>query len=541
METMTRRQFMGTAGCIASVATLTASAPAQAQAATLPAWDQEADVVVIGFGGAGAAAAITAAQENLGSCIVIEAAPEAYAGGNTSVCGQWLYIPDPADPAAHIRALAGPYAVEDDYLEAAGQMLYENLAWIEGLGLVYNGTPNPEYAEIDGYGNGLTGSVEGGPDHQAIWKVLKKACDNLGVEILYETRATTIVRNPDTNEALGVIAQQPGAPVAIKARKGVVVSCGGFEGNPDMIRQYYPIGMPRVAMFGSPYNRGDGFALVKPFGAQTWHENNFFTHRLARVISYDVDGTSLLNDYQASNKFSTAMFSSKDFIQVGADGRRYMYEEVLCTNRHGKLWTNGSYPFAWFPEPCYVICGRTAFETTERFGTPDDENGWIMVHRPDLYGTLEEDLANGSILCGETPEELATKLGLPPENLAQTIEKYNGYCADNFDPEFGRGQLYDVTDEVSQATVEPFDLVPLEPPYYAFEIRPGLLHTLGGAKRNGRCEILDTDGNVIPRLFGAGEFGSIYSYLHTSGGAVGEALATGRTAMRSACALEPWE
>ena len=537
MKRPTRRQFIGTAAAALAGATCMGTA-----SATVPtSWDREADVVVVGFGGAGAAAAITAAQENLGTCIVLEAAPKDYAGGNTSVCGQWLYIPDPDDPAAHLRALAGPYTVEDEYLETAGQMLYENLAWIQELGLVYNGKPNPEYAEIDGYGAGLTGSVEGGPDHQAIWKVLASTSDNLGVEVLYESRATSLVRNPETNEALGVIAQQSDGPLAVKARKGVILSCGGFEGNPEMISQYYPIGMPRVCMFGSPYNRGDGFALVKPFGAQTWHENNFFTHRLARVISYETDGTSLLNDYQSPNKFSTDMFASKDFIQVGADGRRYMYEEVLCTNRHGKLWTNGSYPFAWFPEPCYVIFGSRAFEGTSQFGTPDDENGWIMVHRPDLYVSLEEEVANGSIAKGETAEELAQKIGLPPEVLAATIETYNGYCADNFDPEFGRGQLYDVTDEVSQAVVEPFDLVPLEAPFYAFEIRPGLLHTLGGAKRTGRCEILDTDGNVVPRLYGAGEFGSIYSYLHTSGGAVGEALATGRTAMRNACALEAWD
>ena len=54
-------------------------------------------------------------------------------------------------------------------------------------------------------------------------------------------------------------------------------------------------------------------------------------------------------------------------------------------------------------------------------------------------------------------------------------------------------------------------------------------------------DIVDTAGNRIPRLYGAGEFGSIYSYNYNGGGNVGESLATGRVAARSIAALEPWE
>lgn len=64
---------------------------------------------------------------------------------------------------------------------------------------------------------------------------------------------------------------------------------------------------------------------------------------------------------------------------------------------------------------------------------------------------------------------------------------------------------------------------------------------LGGPTRSAKGEVTDVDGNPIPRLFSAGELGCIYGYMYNGGGNVGEALASGRIAVRNAAALEPWE
>ena len=50
----------------------------------------------------------------------------------------------------------------------------------------------------------------------------------------------------------------------------------------------------------------------------------------------------------------------------------------------------------------------------------------------------------------------------------------------------------------------------ISPPYYAMPLMPLLYNTQGGAKRDQEARVLDADGQPIPRLFAAGEFGSIW-------------------------------
>ena len=67
-----------------------------------------------------------------------------------------------------------------------------------------------------------------------------------------------------------------------------------------------------------------------------------------------------------------------------------------------------------------------------------------------------------------------------------------------------------------------------------------MLNTQGGPKRNARSQIVRPDGSPIPRLYSAGELGSIYSYLYQGTGNIGECLAFGRIAGRNAAAAPPW-
>ena len=79
-----------------------------------------------------------------------------------------------------------------------------------------------------------------------------------------------------------------------------------------------------------------------------------------------------------------------------------------------------------------------------------------------------------------------------------------------------------------------------EPPYYAIELSPSMLNTQGGPRRNEKAQIVRPGGAPIPRLYSAGELGSIYSYLYQGTGNIGECLAFGRIAARSAVAETPW-
>jgi predicted oxidoreductase len=89
--------------------------------------------------------------------------------------------------------------------------------------------------------------------------------------------------------------------------------------------------------------------------------------------------------------------------------------------------------------------------------------------------------------------------------------------------------------------IDAFELQELKPPYYAIQMWPLIINTQGGPRRGVGGEVLDVEGNPIPRLYEAGELGCVYSYMYNGGGNVSEALSSGRLAARNIAALEPWE
>jgi succinate dehydrogenase/fumarate reductase flavoprotein subunit len=52
--------------------------------------------------------------------------------------------------------------------------------------------------------------------------------------------------------------------------------------------------------------------------------------------------------------------------------------------------------------------------------------------------------------------------------------------------------------------------------------------------------VLDMDGQPIPRLYAAGELGSIWGVLYQGGSNNAESIAFGRIAGRNAAAESPW-
>jgi succinate dehydrogenase/fumarate reductase flavoprotein subunit len=131
-----------------------------------------------------------------------------------------------------------------------------------------------------------------------------------------------------------------------------------------------------------------------------------------------------------------------------------------------------------------------------------------------------KEIERGWIIRADTSQELARRISVNPDELSKTVKKYNSYCEQGEDPEFGR---------------DPESLLPLRnPPYYAMPLWPGGPSTHGGPRRNAKAQILNLDGNPIPRLYGAGEFGSIHGMLYYAGGLVGECIAFGRIAGENA-------
>jgi succinate dehydrogenase/fumarate reductase flavoprotein subunit len=156
----------------------------------------------------------------------------------------------------------------------------------------------------------------------------------------------------------------------------------------------------------------------------------------------------------------------------------------------------------------------------------DPRSGWNpIVERYDWSDDNGKELAKGWIKQAATAPALAQTLGLPQTVLEETVARWNAHCQAGADADFGRAKM----------------LCPIQTaPFYAVELSPSMLNTQGGPRRNARGQIVRPNASLIPRLYSAGELGSIYSYLYQGTGNIGECLAFGRIAGRNAAAEQPW-
>jgi succinate dehydrogenase/fumarate reductase flavoprotein subunit len=130
-------------------------------------------------------------------------------------------------------------------------------------------------------------------------------------------------------------------------------------------------------------------------------------------------------------------------------------------------------------------------------------------------------LNKGWIATSETVTGLAETIGMSPDALGNTVQRWNKYCEEGNDFEFARN---------------PLELVPLDtPPFYTIRLFPGGPNTQGGPRRNSKAQVMNPYGEAIPGLYAAGECGSVYGKLYpVAGGNLAECIAFGRIAAENA-------
>ncbi len=483
-------------------------------------WDVEADVVVVGFGAAGVAAAVTA--HDLGAKVVIlEKAPEGEEGGNTRVAGQgYLNTSSTESAIAYLTALCGPFTVPEKMVQVWAEEMCLNNDWLKGLGGDPQEHQHPpvgiEFPELPG--SDCVHKFHDGPTYgySNTWKMFERLVKERPITVLYETPGKELIQHDITKEILGVRAHQGSQTITVKARKAVVLTCGGFENNQEMIRNYLP-GLPYCYTSGSPYNEGDGITMAMSVGADLWHMNNYAGPSMALKVP------------EVRTSFSMqALHYSKEIpggaIVVGPDAKRFTDEKYKTC--HGKIERNGRWMPLTTPCPMHLIFDHTHFSAGPLYDkTPT--HGWTQI--VEGYAWSEDnrtELAKGWIKSGKTLAELAATVGLDGATLADTVGRWNSACETKNDTEFGRSLM------MSPITKAPF---------YAIELSPSMLNTQGGPRRNEKAQIVRPDGTPIPRLYSSGELGSIYSYMYQGTGNIGECLAFGRVSGRNAVAEVAWE
>jgi succinate dehydrogenase/fumarate reductase flavoprotein subunit len=483
-------------------------------------WDVEADVVVVGFGAAGVAASVTA-HELGAKTVILEKAPDGEHGGNTRVAGQgYLNTSDAGEAAQYLTALCGPFTVPEVMVDAWADEMGRNNDWLAGLG----GDPQEhqhqpvgiEFPDLPGAFS--THKFHDGPTYgySYTWKRFEGLVRERPISVLYETPGKALVQDGTSGEILGVRAERGEKSVFVKANKGVVLTCGGFENNQEMIRNYLP-GIPYCYTSGSPYNEGDGITMAMSVGADLWHMNNYAGPSMALKVA-EVRTSFSMQALHYSKEIPGGM------IVVGPDARRFCDEKYKT--RHGKVPVNGRWLPLSTPCPMYMIFDQALFAAGPLYDA-HPSHGWTqIVEKYDWSADNSRELAKGWVTRGDSLTTLAAAIGLDPATLTETVARWNHACDAGHDAEFGRKLM----------------MLPLGAgPYYAIELSPSMLNTQGGPRRNEKAQIVRPDGSPIPRLYSAGELGSIYSYLYQGTGNIGECLAFGRIAGRNAAGERPWD
>lgn len=532
---LTRRSFIEGVGAV-SLASLTGIAAAGVAMADEIEWAGEADIVIVGSGGAGCSAAVTVATESSCSAIVLEAAPEYFAGGNTRVSGACFFCGESAEALFNYqKALNCGYDTDEEVLRAWADGLMENPGWLDDVcGGEVKRMAGSEFTDVVDADKCFYMAERGNLGDGSLWKLIKNAADECGVPFYFDTRAKKLIFAED-GTIMGVACEDGRN---FKAFRAVILACGGFEYNREIMNTYAPSGFSEIQGRGTMYNRGDGFYMVNSVRANMKRMNALTGNSFAVKV---VDAES--RDYNSIFQIPKDA-GAHDFIFVGPECDRFMYEERHTLARHGKLLVGGVWSDMSIPGGSWCIFGQKLYEAGNITGASSFAKRSSALT---CCKNIDEMIQKGIVVKCDTLEEVAAVTGFDPQKLETCVADYNACVEANFDPRFGRGQALSDKGNDSISTqkdltvnIAAFDLQALEAPYYVVELIPTILNTQGGPQRTAKSEVVDIDGNIVPRLYACGEFGAPYPYKYNLGGNNADAIQSGRAAARAAVTLDKW-
>ena len=491
--------------------------------------DMETDVIVVGYGCAGGAAAITA-HDNGANVIILEKSAVPTSNSRCSA-GNQTYPKDPKDKAKYAEYLHAISfgSVEREIVDVFVDGLLENPEWYKKMGgelqaflfppatislyipsKTYSKIPEAQGLELELRNLKETETCREHTGGDRVWNLLDRQIKKSdGINIMLATPAKELVKS-DKGEIVGVIAESEGKDIFIKAKKGVIMTCGGFEFDEELKQD--ALTPSPIFSFGNPDNTGDGIRMVQKAGAALWHMGKQATYLAPKVPEYEAGFVINL--------------LAPGFIYVDRNGKRWADEtHIECHEFWVPLSEFDTDRFEYPRVPTYLIFD----EEVRRIGPISYATmGYNVVANKYIWSADNQaEIKKGWITKVKNIPELAKKISVDESTLVNTIEKYNEFCKANKDEDFGRPR------EFLQAIEGP--------PYYVMPLWPVLFNTQGGPRRDKEARVLDPDGKPIPRLYAAGEFGSIWGFLYQTSTNFSETIVFGRIAGKNAASATPLE
>ena len=420
------------------------------QAAEIGSWDATADVIVVGFGAAGSTAAFSAAEagaevlvtERTGGPGGAAALAEGivYLGGGTPIQAACGFEDSLDDMYRYMMAACGPDPDETKIARYCAESL-GHFDWLVARGVPFDPT---FCADTSMAPNGTEGLVySGGEDaypfseiarpaprgHLAktkrstgwlLMQHLAAAATNAGAAVSADTRVDRLVLDGD-GRVVGVQAHRFGETVSLRARRGVVLTAGGFIFNDDMLRQHCPPLARGTFKVGTEGDDGRGIRMAQAIGASV---RNMYAGEVSLPIT---PPRGLIHG-----------------ILVNGKGQRFINEDTYM----GRVGQSALYEQ---DGEVYLLVDEAAYE-------------------PNWMGLA------ATWVC-ETAEQLEQEMGLATGSLRATLDLYNEHARRGEDPLFHKAPAW------VRPLVPPigaFDLRIGPAPYAPFTLG-GLESTVDGA------------------------------------------------------------
>ncbi|VXC28257.1 3-oxosteroid 1-dehydrogenase [Aeromicrobium sp. 9AM] len=329
---------------------------------------------------------------------------------------------------------------------------------------------------------------------------LRKGLMDAGVPVHYETPLTGLLI--EGGRVVGVRAEQDGAEIVIRARRGVILGSGGFEQNDTLRGKYLPSPTEAAWSTGAATNTGAGIEAGVAIGAATDLMDDAWWGPTIPLPS--------------GPWFCLAERNLPGSIIVNSAGQRFMNEALPYVEATHAIYageaTGVSHVPAWLVmdqryRNRYLFAGLSPRQPFP--------GRWFK------FGTVRK---------AASLSELAAEIDVPAEALAETVRRFNGFAETGNDEDFHRGDsAYDRYYADPRVKPNPSLHRIDHGPYYAVKIVPGDLGTKGGIVTDERARALRPDGSVIEGLYAAGNCSSaVMGHTYAGPGAtIGPAMTFG--------------
>jgi tricarballylate dehydrogenase len=455
------------------------------------------EIIVVGQGAAGLAAALSAVEEARASDLrvavtLIDKASADEAGGNSRWTPAYMRMaaPDRVEPSFVQDMLeATQFKGDASYFARLAHDAPSTVQWIAAHGVEFH---QPTYYLAKGPPR--IQPVGGGA---AIFRELTRAAQNQGVLFRHACAAEALVGD---GGAISGVRVSGGETIAAAA---VVLACGGFQGNRNMMREHFGPGGESIPLLAprARFNTGDGIAMARAFGADAAGEWSGMHIEPVDPRSTSSAPVVLLYPYG---------------IVVNRSGRRFFDEGGGLVH---ETWE-------WFSRHIhFAVEGREAYAILDsRLLAIAD---WQRATRSEVPPFQSDSLSG-----------LSQLIGADAVNLVATVASYNAACTG--DPACFDATRCDGLAAGSALTPPKSNWARAidEPPFLAWPLIGAVAYTFGGLATDDRARVL-RDGAPIPGLYAAGEITGHFHATAPNAVSVLRAFVFGRVAGREAVAYAP--